>query len=43
MVRRKQAGFSQKQLAVKARIRLHHLRRWEFDWCLPSQAEWDHL
>jgi len=35
MVRRKQAGFTLKQLAVKTGIRLHWIRRFEFDRCLP--------
>jgi len=43
IVRRKQAGFSHKQLAGKAGIRLHWLRRWEFERCEPPQAEWDAL
>jgi DNA-binding transcriptional regulator YiaG len=41
MVRRKQAGFTLKQLAAKMRFRLHWLRRWEFDRCVPSQMEWN--
>jgi DNA-binding transcriptional regulator YiaG len=43
MVRRKQAGFSHKQLAAKTGIRLHWLRRWEFDRAIPSQTEWNTL
>ena len=43
MVRRKQAGFTHKQLAAKTGIRLHWIRRFEFDRCLPPQSEWDSL
>ena len=43
MVRRKQAGFTYKQLATKTGIRLHLLRHFEFDRCLPPQPEWDSL
>jgi transcriptional regulator with XRE-family HTH domain len=43
MVRRKQAGFTHKQLAAKTGIRLHLLRHFEFDRCLPPQPEWDSL
>jgi transcriptional regulator with XRE-family HTH domain len=43
MVRRKRAGFSHKQLAAKTGIRLHWIRRFEFDRCLPPQPEWNLL
>ena len=43
MVRRKQAGFTHKQLSAKTGIRLHWIRRFEFDRCLPPQPEWDLL
>jgi transcriptional regulator with XRE-family HTH domain len=43
MVRRKQVGLSHKQLAAKTGIRLHWLRRWEFDRFQPSQSDWDRL
>jgi len=43
LVRRKQAGFSHKQLAAKTSIRLNWIRRFEFDRCLPPQPEWDSL
>ena len=43
MIRRKQPGLSHKQLAAKMGIRVHWLRRWEFDRCQPSQPEWDEL
>jgi len=43
MVRRKQAGFTHKQLAAKTGVRLHWIRRFEFDRCLPPQPEWDSL
>jgi DNA-binding transcriptional regulator YiaG len=42
-VRRKQAELSHKQLAAKSGIRLHWIRRWEFDRAIPSQMEWDSL
>ena len=41
MVRRKQAGLSHRQLAAKTGFSLHWFRRWEYDRCVPSQAEWD--
>ena len=41
MVKRKEAGFSHRQLADKTGFSLHWFRRWEYDRCLPSQAEWD--
>ena len=43
MVRRKQAGFSHKQLVAKTGIRLHWIRRFEYDRCLPQQPQWDLL
>ena len=43
MVRRKQAGLTHKQLAAKTGIRLHWIRRFEFDRCLPPQHEWESL
>ena len=43
MVRRKQAGFSHKQLVAKTGIRLHWIRRFEYDRCLPPQSEWNLL
>jgi transcriptional regulator with XRE-family HTH domain len=43
MVRRKQARFTHKQLTAKTGIRLHWIRRFEFDRCLPPQPEWDLL
>lgn len=43
MVRRKQAGFSHRQLATKTGFSLHWFRRWEFDRCIPTQAEWEAL
>ena len=41
MVRRKQLGLSHRQLAAKTGFSLHWFRRWEFDRCVPTQAEWD--
>ena len=41
MVRRKQAGLSHRQLAAKTGFSHHWFRRWEYDRCVPSQAEWD--
>ena len=43
MVRRKQAGLSHRQIATKTSLSLHKFRRWEYDRCVPSQAEWDTL
>ena len=43
MVRRKQAGFTHKQLAAKTGIRLHWIRHFEFERCLPAQPEWNLL
>jgi len=43
MVRRKQAGLSHKQFASKTGIKIHWLRRWEFDRAIPAQREWDQL
>jgi len=43
MVRRKQAGISHRQLSAKTGIKLHWLRRWEFDRAVPAQREWDQL
>jgi len=43
LAKRKQAGFTLKQLAAKTSIRLHWIRRFEFDRCLPPQPEWDSL
>jgi len=43
MVRRKQAGLSHKKLAAKTHIKIHWLRRWEFDRAIPTQREWDQL
>ena len=43
MVRRKQAGLSHKQLASKTGIKIHWLRRWEFDRSVPTQSEWEQV
>jgi transcriptional regulator with XRE-family HTH domain len=43
MVRRKQAGFTLRQLAAKSGIGLHWIRCLELDRCLPPQQEWDTL
>jgi transcriptional regulator with XRE-family HTH domain len=43
MVRRRQAGFSLKQLVAKTGIQLHWIRRFEYDRCPPPQPEWDLL
>ena len=43
MARRKRARLSHKQFAAKTGIRMHWLRRWEFDRCQPPQKEWDRL
>jgi len=43
MVRRKQAGISHKQLALKTGIKIHWFRRWEFDRAVPTQSEWQQV
>jgi transcriptional regulator with XRE-family HTH domain len=43
MVRRKQAGIPHRELSAKTGIKLHWLRRWEFDRAVPSQSQWDQL
>jgi len=43
MVKRKQAGLSVIQLKARTGIRMHWLRRWEFDLCVPLRDEWEIL
>jgi transcriptional regulator with XRE-family HTH domain len=43
MVRRTQAGISMKQLASEIGVKVYHVRRWEFDRCIPSFAQWKEL